>query len=305
MEADQEWCLQCGAGVSGSLATQPSSWRSTAAVLGATAILVAAAATAAYAALSKKEGGARHTATVTGVPAPAPVPVTPGATAAIPTPKAPAATTAKPTLPRSIVKPPKIPLRATTPKPAATTAPATTKTPATTTTPTARAPAPASSKPGTAITLDTNAVTTYNPDGYPVGDFGDPSLAIDGDTSTGWTAQVDPAIAPKMAAGLVIDLKAVQKLSALRLVTSTPGMTVQVFGADGSAAPASITDPAWVKLTPSKVEKARHVLLKLSDSTKAFRFVALWISGVPSASIGTTQAPGRVSVNEVELFPAK
>jgi hypothetical protein len=100
-------------------------------------------------------------------------------------------------------------------------------------------------------------------------------------------------------------LRTAQRLSSLALITSTPGMTVQVFGANGATAPAAITDPGWAKLSPSKIDKKRHVLIQLRESTKAFRFVTLWISRAPAASIGTPQAPGRVSVNEVELFPAK
>jgi hypothetical protein len=299
MGADQEWCLQCGAGAPGALATPQSNWRPTATILAATAILVAGAATAAYAALNKTGAPVRHViATVAQTPAPvAPAPVTPTPTPQVP----PAATTAKPTLPPTIIKPPKIPLKAVTPKVATPVKPTATTPKPTATTPTSTNTAP---QP-TALTLDTNAVTTYNPSAYPAGDFGDPSLTIDGDTSTGWSAQVDPAIAPKMAAGLVIDLKGAHKLSSLELVTSTPGMTAQVFGANGTAAPATITDPGWTKLTPSQVEKKKHVLIKLSDSTTAFRFVTLWISRVPAASVGTPQAPGRVSVNEIELFPAK
>jgi hypothetical protein len=107
-----------------------------------------------------------------------------------------------------------------------------------------------------------------------------------------------------MAEGLIIDLKTGQKLSALGLITSTPGMTVQVYGSDASAAPASITDPAWVKLSSPRTETKRKVRIKLRESTKAFRFVTLWISNAPAGSVGTAQAPGRVSVNEIELFPA-
>jgi hypothetical protein len=47
--------------------------------------------------------------------------------------------------------------------------------------------------------------------------------------------------------------------------------------------------------------KARHFHIKLKAN--AVRFVALWISKAPEASVGTPQAPGRVSVNELELFP--
>ena len=131
--------------------------------------------------------------------------------------------------------------------------------------------------------LDPDAATTYNPYGYPASEFGDPSLAIDGDTSTEWTAQVNPAVAPKMAEGLAIDLNSAQRLSAIELVTSTPGMSVQVYGAKTNALPTSITDPAWVQLTPYLVAKKRHERIKLQDSGKGFRFVTLWISKAPAA----------------------
>jgi hypothetical protein len=160
-------------------------------------------------------------------------------------------------------------------------------------------------EPPPPILLDTNAASTYNPYGYPTSFFGDPSLAIDGETSTAWTAQVNPAVAPKMAEGLAIDLKTGQKVGSLALITSTPGMTVQVYGANGTTLPASITDPAWVALSPSLDAKKRRTKIKLRDATKAFRFVTLWISQAPQSSVGTPSAPGRVSVNELELFAAK
>jgi hypothetical protein len=99
-----------------------------------------------------------------------------------------------------------------------------------------------------------------------------------------------------MAVGLAIDLKSPQKLSSLTLQTSTPGMTVQVYGANGSAMPASITDSAWSKLSPSQEVRSGQASIKLGDTTQGFRFVTLWISRAP--------ASGHVSVNEIELFPA-
>ncbi len=313
MEPNQEWCTQCGTPVPGSLSTHSSGRRASAIVLGLTALLLIGAATAAYAAMNKTT--ARH---VNVIIAQAPTATTP-ATPTTPAPASTPATTPKtpttpvtPVPPVSTVKPPKIPLTAATPKtttPAATTTPKTT-TPAATPTPKTTTPASgtntAEQPPSTpAILLDTNSVSSYNPENYPAETLGDPSLAVDGDTTTGWTARVDPAIAPRMAVGLLIDLNTAQKLSALELITSTPGMTVEVFGANGSAAPTAITNPAWVHLSPYQVEKKRHMLIKLGNSTKAFRFVTLWISGAPAASIGTPTAPGRVSINEVELFPAK
>ncbi|MFZ2050720.1 MAG: hypothetical protein WAU69_07295, partial [Solirubrobacteraceae bacterium] len=47
MQDGQDWCLQCGAGAPGSSRTGPG-WRSAAAVLGATGVLVLGAAAAAY-----------------------------------------------------------------------------------------------------------------------------------------------------------------------------------------------------------------------------------------------------------------
>jgi hypothetical protein len=205
------------------------------------------------------------------------------------------------------VKPPKIPLTTVTPKATGTT-PTTTSGTGTTNSSTSPAASGGSSPTGeqqpAAILLDTNAAATYNPYGYPASDFGDPSLAIDGETATGWTAQVEPAVAPRMAEGLVIDLKSPRRLSALVLATSTPGMTIQVYGANGHTLPGSITDHAWVKLSPNLVDRAKHLRLKLRESTKAFRFVTLWISKAPASSVGTAQAPGHVAVNELELFPA-
>jgi hypothetical protein len=325
MDPGQDWCLQCGAGAPGSLDDGGPSWRSAAAILTATAILVLGAAAAAYAALNKE--GAHKTPTVIAVattptaatPTPTTTPVTPTPTtpgAVTPTPKAsetPAA--ANPLVSTGTAKPPKIPLTAPTPKSSS----GTTTTPASTTkesSPTTTTPAagkesggePASEPQPAAIVLDPDAATTYNPYGYPASEFGDPSLAIDGDTSTEWTARVNPAVAPKMAEGLAIDLNSPQRLSAIELVTSTPGMSVQVYGAKTNSLPTSITDPAWVQLTPYLTVKKRHERIKLQDSGIGFRFITLWISKAPASSVGTPSdqvPPTHVSVNELELFPAK
>jgi hypothetical protein len=324
LNAGQDWCLQCGAGTPESLTTRTPSWRSAAAILAIAAVLAIGAATAAYAALSKGSPKPRSVITTvaqvtvppTTTPATTtPTPTTPGATATTPaaTPTAPGTpTTVNPLLPTGATKPPKIPLTAPTPKSSGTTTtPAKVGTPGasepnpSTTPKTAEGTPPANEPQPTAIVLDTDAASTYNPYNYPASSFGDPSLAIDGESNTGWTAQVEPTVAPKMAEGLAIDLKTPRRVSALTLVTSTPGMTVQVYGANGSALPTSITDPAWVQLSPYFVEKKKHVRIKLRHSARAFRFVVLWISGAPAASVGTPQAPGHVSVNELELFPAK
>ena len=190
----------------------------TATILGIAALLVLGAAAAAYAALSKSAPKPRVVvATVT--PATTPTPATPPAATTLPS-----TPTLKTTIPRITIKPPKIPLTTVTPKlPATITTPRISVAP-TTTTPSSTPTGGASSEESnpTAILLDTNAASTYNPYNYPASSFGDPSLAIDGDTSTGWTAQVDPATAPKMAVGLLIDLKGAQKVSAARTRSHRP-----------------------------------------------------------------------------------
>ncbi len=85
-----------------------------------------------------------------------------------------------------------------------------------------------------------------------------------------------------MAEGLAIDLKSAQRVSAVELVTSTPGMSIQIYGASSQTVPTSITDPAWVQLSPYLIVKKRHERIKLKDSTKAFRFITLWISKAPA-----------------------
>jgi hypothetical protein len=321
MSAGQDWCLQCGAGAPGSLGAP--GWRPALSVLGVVLALVLGASAAAYAALSKAPAKAHVLTTTVAQVAPpsSTVPSTPPST--LPTSPGGSATTpkaAKIPLGLGTTKPPKIPLTALTPKAsekaAADTGAGTGRTskPTKTTTPsstTGTGTGAGTGKTGetseesqqAAIELDTDAAQTYNPYEYSSSWFGDPSLAIDDDPSTAWTAQVNPATAPAMAEGLSIDLKSKQKVSVLQLLTTTPGMTVQAYGADTPTEPTSITDPAWVPLSGPKLVKRHKLRLALRDSNKAFTFVVLWISKAPKSAIGTPEAPGRVAVNELELFP--
>jgi hypothetical protein len=293
----QDWCLQCGAGAPGSVGD--GGWRPLAGVLVATVVLVLGAAGAGYAALSKKDRQTPLvTKTVAQVPAPATTPpavaTTPTVTPTTPTP-----------LPGITAKPPKIPLKAVTP-----TTPVTTPT----TTPQSTTTQPNTTGTGgsksdeelpqpEALVLDTNAASTYNPYNYSASWFGDPSLAIDGDTTTGWSAQINPATAPNLAEGLLIDLKTARKLAAVKVVTSTPGITVQVYGSVAKTPPASIVDPEWTPLSHQLTLGKRHARLKLRNKKKAFRYVTLWISKAPASLTGTPEAPGKVTIDELELIP--
>jgi hypothetical protein len=310
MRAGQDWCLHCGAGAPGSLAAPSSGTMTVAAVLAAVLLLVGGAAAAAYAAFGKSSGKRRSAVALAQTPALSPSaaqPATPPATITPPpaVPKVGALGALKTHTP--LVKPSKAPLVGGGVKSPATTTPSTTRTTTTpavsgTKTQPASETATPSSKQGTPIVIDTNAASTYNPDAKPASWFGDPSLAIDGETATSWTAEVDPATAPRMAAGLLIDLKSAQKLSALEFTTATPGMTMQVFASTAAVAPPSITDPAWVHLTKPLIVKQRKMRITLSDPNHTFRFVTLWISKAPASAVGTPAAPGRVRVNEIELF---
>ena len=45
---------------------------------------------------------------------------------------------------------------------------------------------------------------------------------------------MNPAAAPRMAEGLLIDLKGPTSLGSVKVRTTTPGMTIQIYGAGGS-----------------------------------------------------------------------
>jgi len=156
-------------------------------------------------------------------------------------------------------------------------------------------------EPPSPILLDTNAASTYNPYSYPAARFGDPSLAIDGEAKTAWTAQVDPASAPKMAEGLVLDMRTAQRVGSAIVKTTTTGVTVAMYGANGHNLPASITDHAWKRLSGSKVLKKKSTKLTLKTKGAGYRFILLWVAKAPSGS--TAAKPGSVSIDELELFP--
>jgi hypothetical protein len=153
------------------------------------------------------------------------------------------------------------------------------------------------------ILLDTNAASTYNPYTYPATLFGDPSLAIDGEAKTAWTAQVQPEKAPNMAEGLLLDLKSPQKLGSATVKTTSTGVTAEIYGANGNTVPGSITDSGWKRLVGLKVLKKKSTHFTLKTEGKGYRFIVLWLAKAPSGS--TAASPGTVAIDEFELFPPK
>jgi hypothetical protein len=314
-------------------------WRPLTTLALAAVILVAGAAVAAAAALDK-HNTTKHSVVVALVPstptAPSAttpptattpgLPTTPGASS---TPGTGAGTSTVPHSaskgsannllfpPTSATKPPKIPVPAATPKStggssgtpgeatnspggATTTTPATTKTNETSST---AEPGAGKGEQPTPILLDTDAASTYNPSGYPESGFGDAALAIDGEPSTAWTAQIQPSSFPKMAEGLLIDLRSSTKLGSVELRTPTRGTTIQMYGANGSKAPAAITTSGWSQISSTHVLKKTVTHLKLHPEGQAFRWVLVWIVKAPPAAQGTAQTPGHVALSEVALYP--
>jgi hypothetical protein len=300
MDVGQDWCLACGTAVPGRLGGGPG-LRSSLGVVGVTLLLVVGAVAAAYAALNSQSRQA--TQTVASTPA-AQTPVSPdvpAGTATVPSvPVAPGIATVPPAVTPTTVTPttPKLPPVTPTPAAAPTspTAPVTV-TPTTKTTPTSAATTPTTTTPAAksaTILLDTDAAATYNPYGLPTASFSDPAKAIDGDTTTSWTYQLDPGTAGKTLFGLAINLKSKQKVRALDFATTTPGMTVEFYGATG-AEPVSITDPAWIHLANRRQIKA-STSISLKGGGKAFDYLLVWITHAPA---GMTQ--GTLGVSELSV----
>jgi hypothetical protein len=313
MQEGQDWCLQCGTGKPRSFGGGPG-WRTGLAILGATAVLVCGAAVAAYAALNKAKP--KHVVVALVVKTPT--------TSATPTPTTPSATTPTPGTPTTVKAAPKIPLQTATPKSSSgeseglfppetkTTSTPTTGTPTKTTEESKKTASEKTSESEASetktgaeapspILLDTNAASVYNPYSFPASLFGEPSLAIDGEASTAWTAQVQASVAPQMAEGLVLDLKSPQKLGSAAVKTTSIGVTVEIYGANGSTLPTTINTPAWVRVVGLKVLKKKTTTLKLKTKGKSYRYMLLWLAKAPPTS--TAANPGSVSINELELFP--
>lgn len=271
----QDWCLECGYGSPGGLAPR-SGWRPAAAIIGATTVLALGAVGASYAALNTKT---RHVVThppaaaavaPPGAPVPAPV-APPQIPIHAATPPRAAGGAAKPATPAPAAPAP------ATPAPAPATSAPSTSPAAPTTTGSTAPPAP----PANEIPLDTNAASTYNPSSLPTDHFGDPSLAIDQDPTTAWTAQADPAAAPALGAGVLLDLKSRERVSALKLVTATPRMTVEVLGSSASTAPATPSDPAWSTLARPRAVRGKQ-RIQFGHAGGRLRYVLVYVTRVPA-----------------------
>lgn len=158
-------------------------------------------------------------------------------------------------------------------------------------------------KPGqpVAMLLDTNAAQIYNPRKLAESRFGDPSLAIDGDTTTAWTMQLEGSEAPNVGAGLSLNLKASLKVSELTLITETLGITVKIYGTKSKKPPQKLSSKEWVQLSHAHSVKKRKATIKLSDSKKSFRRLLVWIVNAPTSAAGQFTA-SEVAIDEIQLY---
>jgi hypothetical protein len=122
--------------------------------------------------------------------------------------------------------------------------------------------------------------STYNPYGRPASNFGSAAAAIDGSTATAWTAVVDPDHQSGLAVGVDIAINPRKGLRALDLRTTTPGMTIEVYGASGGE-PVSIVDPAWTHLATVHAVAAGQQI-GLGSGLQQIRHLLVWITNVPS-----------------------
>ncbi len=107
-----------------------------------------------------------------------------------------------------------------------------------------------------------------------------------------------------MAEGLLIDLREPTKLGSIELRTPTPGITVQIYGATGAKAPATITEPGWVLLSGSHKLKKKVTHLKNSaPKATPIRWLVVWLVKAPASAQGSPTAPGHVALSEVALYP--
>jgi hypothetical protein len=312
MEADQDWCLNCGTAAPGSLGERPG-WRAATTVIALALLLVLGAVGAGYAALTGDSTPQQTASTPAATPPPAAQTTTPPPAA---TTEPPAATETTPTTPSATAKPNTLPKVKTptsgstggspiTPAPTPTTSTPSTSTPSTGTgtgtgtntgtgtgTGTTTTPADTGPKP---IDLNGDAGSVYDP--YKrVKASGEATRALDDDASTSW--YVDPANPEQIAVGYAVDLGKLQGVRQIDLQTPTPGFRVEIYATDETELPPDILDTRWshikdVSNVGAKDDGKQKIVL--GAGTTKYRNVLLWFTQPPTA------AP-RLRISELQLL---
>ena len=301
MAPGQDWCLECGTAVGGLARGARPGWRAAATIIATVLLLVGGAVAASYAALNSKaqqlaSAPPPPSATPT-VPAAAP-PATTATPAPAPPPAAPAPT------PAPAPAPPKTP---STPAPAPAPAPAPTPAPA----PAPKPSGPAGEPGYQPLALGVDVASVYDPYKNVV-DSTDPSDSYDENDKTVFTISTNAD--KEMAAGLDFDLGSRKEVGAVYVRTTTPGFTVEVYGAKGKQPP-DILDTRWEHLATHDnvaIQPQKKGLQKVTFPRGEYRHIVLWFTKPPPSQDGsadgtqttttTTPATATVGIAEVRIL---
>jgi hypothetical protein len=137
---------------------------------------------------------------------------------------------------------------------------------------------------GLSAPLEVAAVVSFDPDGDGEEHTEDAPLAIDGDEATGWGSETyeDPLGTFKGGIGLVFDLGSSRSVTAVEIVTSTPGMALELRA--GDVAPDAAEDLDLV----ARTEAARASEELAVDDVEA-RYWLVWITQLPGDGTGTAE----------------
>src|SRR4051794_34904194 len=317
MEPGQDWCLACGT-AAGRIGTRPGA-RSAMTVFGLTALLLAGAVGASYAALREDQtvppSQSAAAAQVAQAPPATVPPATPPPPASTTTTPAPGTTTGKSSIPKVQVPsnsstvptpkatPPAVVPRQTTPPATPTPTPTPAPTPATPAAPssggggsqtsTGSSSTPAPSAP-VAIDLGASAASVYDPYRRATA-VGVPAKAIDGDGSTSWFVDTAPG-QPTVGVGFAVNLGEVRGVKSIDITTPTPGFKVEIYASDEATPPPTITDTRWAHITDkSDVGADGKTHIVLGAGTSKYRTLLLWITKPPSDG-------ARARISELKVF---
>jgi len=292
MAPAQDWCVECGTAAAGRLTGRGdrAGFRTAATIITTVLLLVGGAVAASYAALnSKAEQAATAPAPPSGDPTVAAVPptvTTPPETTPAPPPTPPPAPTPEPTPPPEPT--PEPPAPTPTPTPTPTSAPA---------------PEPEPDRdPGDHRPLDlgVDVASVYDPYDSEL-DSTDPADSYDRNGDTVFTMTTDRV--EDMAIGLEFDLETRQEIEKVYFRTSTPGFTVEVYGAKDSLPP-DILDNRWEPLATRRAAgsaKGSDGLVKLQFDPGSYTHIVLWITKPPPAEDSNAES-ATVGFSEVRIL---
>jgi hypothetical protein len=153
------------------------------------------------------------------------------------------------------------------------------------------------------IDLGVDIATVYDPYDSAV-DQTDPSDSYDQDRETVFTVTTD--VEKDMAIGLDFDLETPQRVEKVYFRTTTPGFTVEVYGAEGKLPP-DILDTRWKQLAIRKsagTAKGKDGLVKITFEPASYRHIVLWFTKSPPAGAdsGAPAESATVGISEVRIL---